>query len=191
MNPQIANFKAGNSNLKELPWLEAGYEVFAINGPEALKIEALAKTVGISKSSFYHHFADLEVFKTALLDLHMDAVAIITDKEKACKSLLPDLQSVFIEHKTDLLFHRQLRINRSKSGYEHYLNKAESIMGMVFIDLVINALNLQKSKHIIELVYDLAVESFFLSITPENFNELWLTSYFQSMENKFRTLHAL
>lgn len=191
MNLQIASSKAGITNLKELPWLEAGYEVFALNGPESLKIEVLAKTVGISKSSFYHHFADLEVFKTALLDLHLDAVAIITEKEKACKSLIPDLLTVFLAHKTDLLFHRQLRINRSKSGYSQYLNKAETIMGFVFIDLVINALRLQKSTQIIELIYDLAIESFFVSVTPENFNETWLTSYFQSMEKKFLTLHAL
>nr|WP_245550167.1 TetR/AcrR family transcriptional regulator [Haliscomenobacter hydrossis] len=27
-----------------------------------MKIEVLAKKVGISKSSFYHHFVDLEIF---------------------------------------------------------------------------------------------------------------------------------
>ena len=43
-------------------WIKKGYEIFAISGQNGLKIEPLAKTVGKSKSSFYHHFTDLELF---------------------------------------------------------------------------------------------------------------------------------
>ncbi len=44
-------------------WIKTGYEIFALSGENGLKIEVLAKKVGISKSSFYHHFADLEIFQ--------------------------------------------------------------------------------------------------------------------------------
>ncbi|MFZ4399682.1 MAG: TetR/AcrR family transcriptional regulator, partial [Bacteroidales bacterium] len=40
-------------------WIIKGYETFAFFGENGLKVEQLAKSVGISKSSFYHHFADL------------------------------------------------------------------------------------------------------------------------------------
>ena len=36
----------------ELAWIMAGYTTFAERGPEALKVEQLARQVGISKSSF-------------------------------------------------------------------------------------------------------------------------------------------
>jgi AcrR family transcriptional regulator len=52
-------------NDKKDTWIQAGYALFAEQGPSALKIEVLAKMVGISKSSFYHYFADLEVFDSS------------------------------------------------------------------------------------------------------------------------------
>ena len=52
----------------ELIWIKTGYEVFATSGSGNLRIESLAQKVGISKSSFYHYFADIEVF-TQLLKL--------------------------------------------------------------------------------------------------------------------------
>jgi AcrR family transcriptional regulator len=41
-------------------WIEKGYEVFALHGASGLKVEALSKSLDISKSSFYHHFADIK-----------------------------------------------------------------------------------------------------------------------------------
>jgi len=43
-------------------WIKAGYETFALTGLSSLKIEPLAKKVGKNKSSFYHYFADIELF---------------------------------------------------------------------------------------------------------------------------------
>ena len=45
-----------------MPLLEVGYTIFSNEGPQGLKIEALAREVGKSKSSFYHCFADLDIF---------------------------------------------------------------------------------------------------------------------------------
>ena len=57
---------------KEKIWIITGYESFAQSGESGLKIEQLAKVVGISKSSFYHHFADLDIFIEKLLLHHLN-----------------------------------------------------------------------------------------------------------------------
>lgn len=54
----------------KLPWVEAGYQLFAEHGPKGLKVEVIARHVKKSKSSFYHHFSDLEVFTEELLFFH-------------------------------------------------------------------------------------------------------------------------
>ena len=56
------------------PWIEIGYKTFAKLGPDGLKIEALARAVGKSKSSFYHLFATLEIFQRALLIHHLELI---------------------------------------------------------------------------------------------------------------------
>ncbi len=51
-------------------WINAGYQIFAYEGPNGLKVERLAKAVGKNKSSFYHLFGDLEIFIDHLLKHH-------------------------------------------------------------------------------------------------------------------------
>lgn len=50
-------------------WIEAGLRALADGGPEAVRIEALAETLGVTKGGFYWHFKD----RPALLDETLDA----------------------------------------------------------------------------------------------------------------------
>jgi AcrR family transcriptional regulator len=45
-------------------WLDAAFHVLATNGVEAVRVEPLAKTLNVTKGSFYWHFKD----RSALLD---------------------------------------------------------------------------------------------------------------------------
>jgi AcrR family transcriptional regulator len=48
-------------------WLDQGLKTLATNGFTALKAEPLAKAMGVSRGSFYWHFADIGAFHAALL----------------------------------------------------------------------------------------------------------------------------
>jgi len=66
-------------------WIELGLKVLAKAGFTALKAERLAKTMGVSRGSFYWHFADIGAFHAAVL-AHWRTVAaeqIIDDVEAA------------------------------------------------------------------------------------------------------------
>jgi AcrR family transcriptional regulator len=62
-------------------WIKTGYEIFALSGQSGLKVEPLAKKVGKNKSSFYHYFADLDLFIDELLNFHIEQSYIISKKE--------------------------------------------------------------------------------------------------------------
>ncbi len=49
-------------------WLEAAHALLVEGGVEAVKIGALADRLGLSRTSFYWHFADREALLAALLD---------------------------------------------------------------------------------------------------------------------------
>ncbi len=49
-------------------WLEAALEVLARQGEAKLRVETLARELGVTKGSFYHHFKNREAFLQALLD---------------------------------------------------------------------------------------------------------------------------
>jgi AcrR family transcriptional regulator len=66
-------------------WLDLGLKVLAKNGFTALKAEPLAKTMGVSRGSFYWHFADIGAFHAAILNhwREVAAEAIIRHVEAA------------------------------------------------------------------------------------------------------------
>jgi AcrR family transcriptional regulator len=163
-------------------WIQTGYKIFAFSGPEALKIEPLAKKVGISKSSFYHHFADLELFIEDLLKHHLQQSYVIADKENNCKNIDPELIQVLVDHKTDLLFNRQLRVLRAEKVFKEVLHKSDAIIGNSFLPVWIKELNLNLNPNQQKAIYELALENFFLQITPENLTQAWLGSYFANLK---------
>ncbi len=163
-------------------WIEIGYEIFALYGQGELKIERIAKKVGISKSSFYHHFADHDLFMEHLLTHHISQSRIIAEKERHVKNVTPELVNVLIEHKTDLLFNRQLRINRNNKLYNETLSKSNKIVGDAFIHVWIKELNLKLTKTKIDGIFELALENFYLQINNDNLNFDWLSEYFNNFK---------
>jgi AcrR family transcriptional regulator len=162
-------------------WIIKGYEIFALLGEKGLIIEQLAKEVGKSKSSFYHHFADLEIFIEKLLLHHLNQSSIIAEKERKADKINPDLIDILIEHKTDLLFNRQLRINANKSKLKDALIKSSEIIGKDFIKLWLRDSKLTLKPEQAEGIFELAMENFYLQINQDNINKVWLAAYFDNL----------
>ena len=49
-------------------WIEAGMRALADGGVAAVRVELLAKTLGVTKGSFYWHFNDRQALLDAMLD---------------------------------------------------------------------------------------------------------------------------
>jgi AcrR family transcriptional regulator len=49
-------------------WIEEGLRALAAGGPDAVRVEALAKALGVTKGGFYGHFADRNAFLDEMLD---------------------------------------------------------------------------------------------------------------------------
>lgn len=73
-------------------WLDQGLRTLARHGFTALKAEPLAKAMGVSRGSFYWHFADIGAFHIAILEHWRDVAVerIIADIE----ALSPDASAL-------------------------------------------------------------------------------------------------
>jgi len=49
-------------------WVEAGLRALATGGPGAVRVEALAQALGVTKGGFYGHFADRNALLEEMLD---------------------------------------------------------------------------------------------------------------------------
>ncbi|HEV7881544.1 TetR/AcrR family transcriptional regulator [Bradyrhizobium sp.] len=68
-------------------WLGLGLKTLAKNGFTALKAEPLAKAMGVSRGSFYWHFADIGAYHAAILKHWREVAAeqVIADLEASPK----------------------------------------------------------------------------------------------------------
>ncbi|PZT70327.1 TetR/AcrR family transcriptional regulator [Streptomyces sp. SW4] len=67
-------------------WVEAGLRALAAGGVDAVRIEALAKALGVTKGGFYGYFADREALLTEMLDTwERESVDDVVDRvEREC-----------------------------------------------------------------------------------------------------------
>ena len=49
-------------------WIDEGLNALAVGGPEAVRIEPLARTLGVTKGGFYGHFGDRRALLEEMLD---------------------------------------------------------------------------------------------------------------------------
>ncbi|MEM1217515.1 MAG: TetR/AcrR family transcriptional regulator [Bacteroidota bacterium] len=166
----------------KLPWIVQGYALFAEQGPNALKVEVLGRLVGKNKSSFYHHFADLDFFVEHLLAYHLSRASLIADRETQCKNVIPELLETLLEFPTDLFFNRQLRIHRSRPDFAACFQQSSMEVGEAIIGIWAEALGLSGQNHLAQLVLSLTIENFYLQITPQTFTYEWLEAYVQNLQ---------
>ena len=161
----------------EKKWFEMGYRCFAYEGPSSLRVERLSKAVGKNKSSFYHLFADLEVFTGRLLEFHLSQAKAISKREAGAKSE-DELISIILEHKIDLLFNRQLRIHRDNPKFKKYLDGISQFSVQGLLPVWKKIISLSENSALAQMVLHLSLENFYLQITDEILNESWLKAYF-------------
>ncbi len=80
-----------SNQLSATDWVDQGLKTLATRGFTALKAEPLAKAMGVSRGSFYWHFADIGAFHAAILARWHEVAAeqIIANVEAASKDENP------------------------------------------------------------------------------------------------------
>ena len=77
-------FLMDKSELRKIKWIKGGFRALAQGGEGAIRVEAIARDIGVTKGGFYWDFKDLNDFKTAMLDFYqtVGTEAIINNSEK-------------------------------------------------------------------------------------------------------------
>ena len=58
----------GQGRTPRSSWIDAGLRALAAGGPDAVRIESLAKTLGVTKGGFYGYFDDRQALLEEMLD---------------------------------------------------------------------------------------------------------------------------
>jgi AcrR family transcriptional regulator len=66
-------------------WIEAGERALAGGGPDAVRIEPLAKSLGVTRGGFYGHFKDRDGLLVAILDTWERAATDEVQEQVECR----------------------------------------------------------------------------------------------------------
>lgn len=167
------------STRNELPWIETGYELFALHGPEALKVEQIARQVGISKSSFYHHFADMPVFIERLLEHHAFRAEMMEKKAKHLENFSPGYLHLLVEHRSDVLFQKQLRIHRENIRFQYCYQRAHDLVVGAVMGLWAEEIGIPGQLTTARSLLTVIADVFYQRLTKDNLNYEWLVEMLQ------------
>ncbi len=65
--PDASAPRASHPNLDPTAWIEAAFDALAEGGIDAVRVDPLAKTLGVTRGSFYWHFKDRAALHHAML----------------------------------------------------------------------------------------------------------------------------
>jgi len=104
-------------------WVEAALQALAAGGPDAVRVEALAASLGVSKGGFYWHFKDRQALVEEMLDAwEKDVVEdVIARIESAPAEPRAKLQQLFelapsVDFRVELALRDWSRRDRSVAG---------------------------------------------------------------------------
>ena len=70
MSVNTVPYRYGVANVRtpRSAWVNAALQALSVGGPDAVRVEALAVNLGVSKGGFYWHFADRQALLKEMLD---------------------------------------------------------------------------------------------------------------------------
>jgi AcrR family transcriptional regulator len=157
------------------------YQLVSEKGFNNVNIETIARLMNKNKSSFYHYFGDWEGFENALLEYHLVLAKQFAIEANSLQGIMPDLVNLFIEHKTDIFFHKQLRINRAKPHFKKCFETVYKMFENAILDKWIAFLKMEEHSFLAEKFLLLLSDNFLLQITPQNYNHTWINNYIQEV----------
>lgn len=163
------------------PWIEVGYEVFAHHGPAALRVEQMARQVGISKSSFYHHFDGIPTFIDRLLQYHQERIADLARRTHACRSFDPDFLHLLLEVQPDLFFNRQLRSHRENLAYQLCYQRSHTMVEHAVLDIWAEALGIPGQTELSRNIFTVVVDLFYQRFKKDELTYEWLQEFLREV----------
>ena len=113
---EAAASRHGNTQVGQDEWLRGAIDLIAEQGVGGLKVEPLARRLGITKGSFYHHFDDRADLIAQALDLWLrlatldiiDRLAPIVDPEARLRALFTESFGELVDGPIDALLVAQI-----------------------------------------------------------------------------------
>lgn len=149
-------------------WIEAGYELFSVNGPDGVQVEKLARMLGLNKSGFYHHFGDREGLFTFIVQHHSRMNEQFYNGISAANSFSPGFLNLVIKFRTAVLVQMQLRKHSDVPMFRDAFQAAKKRNTPLILPLWEDYLKISGNPALSKELYTIFQDVFFMRIANED-----------------------
>ena len=164
-------------------WIDKGYELFSRSGPDGVRVQTLARKLGVSKSSFYHYFGDQESFIELLLEEHAHIAEQYTVEVKRCKVLDPDFIDVVMKYKSSILFQQQLRNHSENPDFERVYRQITDSIATAVLDVWAKYMGISSDMSAARSLYLIIVDVFYERLNQKRFTHQWIHNLLEEIVN--------
>ena len=151
-------------------WIEAGYEIFADEGPDGVQVEKLARKISLNKSGFYHHFGDREGFFLKLLDYHYNRNEVFFKELSEARQFDPDVILLIVKYKTISFFQGQLRNHMDNPIYNSAFTKVKKRNEKVYVKRWSEYLKIEENPDLAHELWDIVRDLYFIRLNKNRLN---------------------
>lgn len=151
-------------------WTEAGYELFAAEGPDGIQIERLARILKLNKSSFYHYFGYLERYIKELVALHRQKADIYLIELKQISSIDPNYLELLVKHKTAIMFQVHLIRIKHNALFQSIATHIDQQVDKVLSQMWGDYLGLREYPQLAIRYFNIVRDMFYARLSYRNFN---------------------
>ncbi|MDZ7608580.1 MAG: TetR/AcrR family transcriptional regulator [Cyclobacteriaceae bacterium] len=148
-------------------WIEVGYELFALEGPEGIQVERLSRILHLNKSGFYHYFENRHRYMDCLLSEHVAKAKSLTAEIDLLGNIIPDLLQLLLRYKTTICFHRQLLIHHANPELYKCFNDINSHTDQALLPHWADFIGLPEDHELASRYFGIARDMFYSRITPK------------------------
>jgi AcrR family transcriptional regulator len=149
-------------------WIEAGYELFSVNGPDGVQVEKLARMLDLNKSGFYHHFGDREGLFTFIVQHHSRMNEQFYNGISAANSFSPGFLNLVIKYRTAVLVQMQLRKHSDVPMFRDAFQAAKKRNTPLILPLWEDYLKISGNPALSKELYTIFQDVFFMRIANED-----------------------
>lgn len=152
-------------------WIEAGYFLFAENGPQNFSIKQLSEIAGLPRTNFYYYFKDENELFEEIIKLHFGvADEYLRVIKNELKNFLPDLHIISVRYPIGLKFVKQLFLNRDTKKYNDLYIELNKMTFPVIVPKMLSFYNLDVDYKIAEELWITVLDTWYSRLDVDNIN---------------------
>ena len=167
-------------------WIETGYRHFAELGPEDMHVNQIAHEAGVSRTSFYQFFTDLDDFIGHLLDHHSQQADIYHARLQACQAYT-EIFRVMMDFHDGVFFHRQLLLHGAHPAFHDLYQKLNQIGNAIVYPLWAEYFEYEGNELAGKEIHLMLIDLWYLNLTKDKFT---VTAFLENSNEIRRQLNA-